>query len=183
MRLPSAGTLFFRPHRCLSLGLWPSTTFGAEFNTAGLFRINGGPPNMSDILIDGVSNAQPGSNQFLITAVFPSIDALEEFKVLTNGLPAEYGHTGGGIVNMMLKSGANRFHGAAYDFLRNKNMDANGFFSNQHGTALPAFQRNQFGGTFGGPVIRNKLFFFVSYEQLRRRQHHGSDGPRKTRRL
>jgi len=151
-------------------GFSPSPNFSDQFNRATSFRINGGRSNMNDLFIDGISNSPPASNGFLSYAVFPSPDALQEFKVQTNSYSAEYGRSGGGVINMVMRSGTNQFHGTFYEFLRNSKMDANNFFANRAGNALPSFQRNQFGVAGGGPIIRDKAFFFVNYEGLRQRQ-------------
>ena len=118
--------------------------------------------------MDGVdNNAYNTSNQgYSNQAIQLSPDAVAEFKVQTDNFSAEYGRAGGAIINVSLKSGTNDFHGAAWDFLRNTNLNAVGYFKPANGK--PVFQQNQFGGAFGGPVIRNKTFFFVDYEGLRR---------------
>src|SRR6185295_14228436 len=130
---------------------------------ASSFRINGGRSNMNDVFLDGISNSPPASNGFLSYAAFPSPDALQEFKVQTNSYSAEYGRTNGGVINMVLRSGTNRFRGVLYEFLRNSVLDANDFFANRAGRALPSFKRNQFGIAGGGPIVRDKAFFFVNY--------------------
>jgi len=151
-------------------GFAPSTTFSDQFNRASSFRINGGRANMNDLFLDGVSNSPPASNGFLSYAAFPSPDALQEFKVQTNSYSAEYGRTNGGVLNMVLRSGTNQFRGVFYEFLRNSRMDANNFFANRAGARLPSFKRNQFGVAGGGPIVRDKAFFFANYEGLRQRQ-------------
>ncbi|MBL8216351.1 MAG: carboxypeptidase regulatory-like domain-containing protein [Bryobacterales bacterium] len=153
----------------LSPGVVPGGTFGNAFNNAANFIINGNRGNTSDIMIDGITNSVPAANPIVVVAMFPSPDALQEFKVQTNGYPAEFGRSGGGIVNMVMKSGGNDFHGVLYEFLRNSRMDANDFFSNRAGRAIGPFKRNQFGGVIGGPIIRDKAFFFFDYEGLRAR--------------
>lgn len=94
----------------------------------------------------------------------PSVDDVQEFKIQTNAFTAQYGWSSGNVINVVTKSGSNEFHGDAYEFYRNSNADARYFFNNG---AQPAFHRNQFGGTFGGPVRKDKTFFFVYYEGLR----------------
>ena len=101
----------------------------------------------------------PAANPIAVVAILPSPDALEEFKIQTNSYSAEYGRSGGGVVNMLIRSGTNAYHGTLFEFLRNSKMDANDFFANRNGTALASFQRNQFGFTFGGPVVKNKVFY------------------------
>ncbi len=151
-------------------GFVPTTAFSDQFNRASSFRINGGRANMNDLFLDGVSNSPPASNGFLSYAAFPSPDALQEFKVQTNSYSAEYGRTNGGVLNMVLRSGTNQFHGVFYEFLRNSKLDANSFFANRAGAALPSFKRNQYGVAGGGPIVRDKAFFFANYEGLRQRQ-------------
>src|SRR5580704_992920 len=104
------------------------------------------------------NNSYGSSNQdYSSQVVQPSPDALSEFKVVTSNFSAEYGRVGGGIVNAALRSGTNRFHGTAYEFLRNTNLNATGYFRSP--TGAPTLHRNQFGATFGGPIIKDKLFF------------------------
>ena len=97
------------------------------------------------------------------TATIPNVDSIDEFRIITNNFDAEYGHYSGGLVNVITKSGTNRFHGNAFDFLRNTNLDARNYFSPTRGV----YHQNQFGGTFGGPIIHNKLFFFADYQGTR----------------
>jgi hypothetical protein len=160
----------------LSPGVVPSTAFGDAFNTGADFIINGNRGNTSEILIDGITNSVPAANPIVVVSLFPSPDALEEFKVQTNGYAAEFGRSGGGIVNMVIKSGTNQFHGVVYEFLRNSQLDANDFFSNKAGRPLTSFKRNQYGFTAGGPIIRDKAFFFFNYEALRLRSRGQSSG-------
>src|SRR6185503_18848316 len=102
-------------------------------------------------------------------SAFPSVDAIGEFKVLGANFPAEYGRTAGSVLNVVYKSGTNGFHGTAYEFLRNSKLDANTFYNNLRGIPLSSFKRSQYGGTFGGPVRKDKTFFMSSYEGLRQR--------------
>ena len=94
----------------------------------------------------------------------PSPDAIEEFKVQTGLYDAQYGKEGGGTVNIVTKSGTNQFHGTGFEFFRNTALDANTFFENASGAPTPVFRQNQYGGTLGGPIVRNKLLFFASYQ-------------------
>jgi hypothetical protein len=100
----------------------------------------------------------------------PTQDSIQEFRVQTNNLGAEFGRFAGGVINMISKSGTNEFHGTAYEFLRNKVLNSNTFFNNRSGIGTPAFTQNQFGADLGGRVIKDKTFFFVSYEGFRLRQ-------------
>ncbi len=133
--------------------------------------INGSRANVSMFLLDGGWNSNSGFNG---PGIYPPIDLVQEYKVQTNNLPAEFGNTAGGVINVITKSGANQVHGSAYDFVRNDYFDANNFFANAAGEKIAPIRFNQFGATFGGPVYipkvydgRNKTFFFFAYEGLR----------------
>src|SRR5207244_700243 len=140
---------------------------GANPFALGDFQIGGGQAGQSQILLDGVASNGAYLN---IVTVIPTQDAIQEFKVQTNNLGPEYGRFAGGVINLSTKSGSNSWHGSGYEFLRNKVFDANDFFSARAGLAVPAFTQNQFGVNVGGPVIKNKLFFFSSYEGYRLRK-------------
>jgi len=122
---------------------------------------NGSSTNANQITLDGVENQD---------IILPSIgvsrssDAIAEFKIMTANYSAEFGRASGANINVVIKSGTNNYHGSAYNFLRNDNLDARNFFDTQ---SLPEFKQNQFGGTFGGPIRKDKDFFFASYEGLR----------------
>jgi hypothetical protein len=122
--------------------------------------VNGARPQANNFMLDGVDN-----NESLVNTIvfFPPADAIEEFKVQTSIAPAEFGRAGGAIVDTTLKSGSNQLHGSAFDFLRNSEFDAVPDFS----PSKPAFRRNQFGGTLGAPVIKDKLFAFGDYQGYR----------------
>ena len=140
---------------------------GANPFALGDFQIGGGMSGQSQVLIDGV----PTNGAYLnVVTVIPTQDAIEEFKVQTNNLGPEYGRFAGGVINLSTKSGTNVFHGSAYEFIRNKVLNANDFFANKDGIARPAFTQNQFGANVGGPVFKDKLFFFSSYEGFRQRK-------------
>jgi hypothetical protein len=132
------------------------------------FNVNGLRSSLNNFQVDGVdNNAYNTSNQgYSNQAIQLSPDAIAEFKVQTNNFSAEYGRAGGAIVNVSLRTGTNAFHGAAWNFLRNTKLNAVGFFKPALGK--PVFQQNQFGASFGGRIIRNKTFFFVDYEGVRR---------------
>src|SRR5579884_1786585 len=140
----------------------------------GNFQIGGGMANQSMVWLDG----SPVNGGYLnITAMVPTQDSLQEFKVDTNNLSPEYGRFAGGVINFTTKSGGNDLHGSLWEFLRNKVLNANTFFNNQAGIKRAPFTQNQFGGNLGGPVYipklydgRNKTFFFVDYEGFRLRQ-------------
>src|SRR5258708_36750256 len=119
------------------------------------------------------NNAYSPSNQgYSRQVVQPSPDAMGEFKVITSNFSAEYGRVGGGVINAALRSGTNQFHGTAYEFLRNTSLNATGFTFSPTVFQKPTLQRNQFGATIGGPIIKNKLFFFGDYEGQRQLQRY-----------
>lgn len=139
---------------------------GGDANTN--FVANGSRNSTSDVLLDGVTVVTVEQNSGITDLKFsPSIDAVQEFKMQTNFFSAEYGQTGGAVVNMVTKSGTNDFHGTGYYFLRHADLNANSWFSNRSGSPRPYFRRDQFGGVLGGPVIKNKTFFFGTYEYTR----------------
>ncbi|MBV9083902.1 MAG: TonB-dependent receptor [Acidobacteriaceae bacterium] len=155
--------------------LAPGVTGGPALNYNGVnISANGGRPGSNDVLLDGAPSAPPGGTPINVFSIFPSVDALQEFRVQTSNYSPEFGRSGGAIINMIYKSGTNDLHGSIYDFLRNSIFDANGFFANANGTPLSSFKRNQFGFSLGGPVVipklyngHNKTFFFADYEGLR----------------
>ena len=129
------------------------------------FQVNGQSDNRNNFLIDGMDN----NERFIGTIIVrPSIDALAEFKVQTNLYSAEIGRTAGGVINAVTKSGTNNFHGSAFEFFRNEKLDAKNFFAPQGPT--PKFRQNQLGGSIGGPIRKNKTFFFTDYEGFWLRQ-------------
>jgi hypothetical protein len=130
--------------------------------------ISGSRPQQNNYRIDGISindyaNGGPGS----VEGSTLGVDAVQEFSVLTSNYSAEYGRTAGGVINALSKSGTNSFHGDAYEFLRNSALDARNFGDP---VKIPKFQRNQFGGSLGGPVWKDHTFFFADYEGLRQSQ-------------
>jgi hypothetical protein len=137
------------------------------------FSANGGRNVSNSIMLDGSPQEVMGYNQ---PAFIPSPDAVQEFKVQTNSLSAEYGRTGGAVVNVVHRSGTSHFHGVLYEFLRNDAFDANGFFDNRNGKQKGAFRYNQFGFTLGGPLTpsRQRTFFFLNYQGLRQVNPGGS---------
>src|SRR6185369_6599136 len=130
---------------------------------APLPRINGGRPRTNEYLFDGISVLQPEPGQ---VAFFPIVDAIQEFKIESNTPPAEFGRFNGGVVNLTTKTGTNSFHGAGFEFLRNERLNARNFFQSTSATK-PAYRRNQFGGTLGGPLVKDHTFFFVDYQGQR----------------
>jgi hypothetical protein len=138
------------------------------------FSINGGRQMSNEIHIDGVPST---TGQFNTITTIPSIEATQEFKVQSNSLSAEWGRFSGGVVNVSTRSGANEYHGALYEYLRNDVFDANEFFNNGAGRGIPPFRMNQFGGAAGGPLQlgrlyngRNRTFFFADYQGTRWRR-------------
>jgi len=135
------------------------------------YNVNGLTSMDNNFILDGIdNNAYQEANQgYSNQAVIPSPDSLQEFKVQTDNYSAEYGRAGGAIVNATTRSGTNSFHGGAYEYFRNTVLNAFGPF---YGTGVkPTLVQNQFGGTFGGPVLKDRLFFFVDYEGLRSISH------------
>lgn len=135
------------------------TPGGTAFN----FSVNGMRISSNNHLLDGVNNVEPFSGAAMIV---PSPDALQEFRILTNLYSAEFGRAGGSIVTVLTKSGTNSFHGSVYEFLRNDVLDARNFFAPE----VPALKQNQFGFTFGGPILKDRTFFFGGYEGFRQRK-------------
>ncbi len=134
----------------------------------GSFNINGLRSTFNNFLLDGLDNNAYGtSNQGFSNQVMqPSPDAVAEFKVVTNNMSAEYGRSAGGTINVAYRSGTNRWSGAAWEFFRDTKLNAVGFFKPVTGEK-PPLSRDQFGGTFGGPLIKNRAFFFGDYEGFR----------------
>ena len=129
------------------------------------FVANGSRNSTSDVLLDGVTVVTVEQNSGVTDLKYsPAVDAVQEFKVQTNFFSAEFGQTGGAVVNMVTKSGTNNFDGTAYYFLRNSALNANNWFTNRAAREKPYYRRDQVGGVFGGPLIKNKTFFFVTYE-------------------
>jgi Carboxypeptidase regulatory-like domain/TonB dependent receptor-like, beta-barrel/TonB-dependent Receptor Plug Domain len=136
--------------------------FGAELT------ISGGRPQQNNYMLDGINindyaNAGPGS----VLGGNLGTDAVAEFSVLTTNYSTEYGRTSGGVISAVTKSGTNQFHGSAYEFLRNDALDAANFFDNASGSAKAPLRRNQFGGSAGGPIQKDKTFIFGDYEQVK----------------
>jgi Carboxypeptidase regulatory-like domain len=128
--------------------------------------VNGGRGGSNDFRYDGIQS-QDTDNDVLI--VVPSVDAIQEFKVQTNAMDASFGRASGGTVNLVIKSGTNQFHGDAFEFLRNSALDAKNFFDSPT-TKIPPFKMNEFGGSLGGPIRKDKTFFFVDYQGKRESQ-------------
>ena len=131
------------------------------------YTVNGARPRTNDVLVDGVTGSFPTVNGGSGISVFPSVDAIQEFKVIGANYPAEFGRSLGGVLNVVYKSGSNDFHGSGFEFFRDSSLDANDYFAKRRGEKLGDFSRHQFGGAAGGPIQASKTFFMVSYEGLR----------------
>ena len=154
------------------VGVTPLTTSGAGNSTSGggfgtvpiagaantgQFSINGQREDANGFSLNG-ANVQEGIGQQ--AGIIPNLDSIAEFRILTSNADAEYGNYSGGLINVVTKSGGNTFHGSAFEFFRNTDLDAKSYFS----TERSVFQQNQYGGTLGGPIKHNKLFFFADYQ-------------------
>src|SRR6267142_549067 len=147
----------------------PTFTTGADRGNRGFgqqLTISGARPQQNNYRLDGISlndyaNGGPGS----VLGGSLGVDAIQEFSVLTSNYSAEYGKTSGGVVNAVTRSGTNQFHGSGYEFVRNSALDTRNYFDDPG--SIPPFTRNQFGGTVGGPIFKDKTFFFADYEGIR----------------
>src|SRR5579872_6116062 len=157
------------------VGVSPITTSGAGNSTSGggfgtvpvagngntgQFSINGQRESSNGFMLNGASVQESIDQQ---AGIIPNLDSIAEFRILTSNTDAEYGNYSGGLINVVTKSGGNNFHGSAFEFLRNTILDSKGFFSPERST----FQQNQYGGTVGGPIKRDKIFFFSDYQGQR----------------
>ena len=134
--------------------------------SANNFISNGSRNATADILMDGVTTTNYEQNSGIrVDTYTPSVDAVEEFNVQETNFSAEYGFSGATIINMVTRSGTNSFHGSLFEFLRHYKMDANNWFNNQRDPVR--LRRNDFGGTIGGPIWKNKTFFFFDYQGTR----------------
>lgn len=139
-----------------------ATSYQGGLRASQSITVNGQRNTFDHFTLDGIENTDPNFNTYIL---LPSLDALEEFKVQSATYPAEYGFAPIQI-NVTTRSGSNTFHGSGFEFVRNSSFDAKNFFDSPT-SPIPAFRRNQFGGTLGGPIIKNKLFFMANYEGLR----------------
>ena len=164
--LPLNGRNFLQLAK-LSTGVL-ETKSGDRTTAGGGFIANGVRAQLNNFLLDGVDNNSKVLDQQNSSpvAVQPSVDAVQEFKVETNNYSAEYGYSAGAVVNASLKGGGNQIHGDAFEFLRNDVFDARNYFASPT-QPKPTLQRNQYGGTLGGPIVKNKAFLFGSFEQTR----------------
>ncbi|HXA07570.1 MAG TPA: TonB-dependent receptor [Bryobacteraceae bacterium] len=139
------------------------STSASNGNAGGAFAVNGTRGNLNNFMLDGIDN---NSNDNAGNILRTNVDAIEEFKVQTSNYSAEFGRSGGAVINATIKSGTNQFHGTVFEFFRNSDLDARGFFESPDQAKAP-FKQNQFGGTLGGPIKKNKLFFFGDYQGTR----------------
>jgi hypothetical protein len=144
----------------------PNRGLGTDI-TIGGNRPQGNNYQLDGVSINDYSSGSPGS----VTGGVLGVDAVQEFSVITSNAPADYGKTSGGIINAASRSGTNTFHGSAYEFIRNSKLDTRNFFDTAKNSSgdliVPPFKRNQFGGTAGGPIFKDRTFFFADYEGLR----------------
>ena len=161
--LPLDGRNFYQLSLLLP-GVVPSAQ-GSAGSVRGAFtiNINGAREDANNFLLDGAYNGDPKLNGISVT---PSVDAIREFEVATSTYDASFGRNAGGQVSVVTRSGGNQVHGTAYDFFSNAALDGSNFFA-PAGQPAPAYQRNQFGATLGGPIVKNRTFFFVDYEGTR----------------
>ena len=156
----------------LSAGVTQGQQDTRGLGSSGSFAANGLRPAQNNYLLDGIDNNTNLVDFLNGTAysVKPPVDAIQEFKIETNNYSAESGRSAAAVLNATLKSGSNAFHGAAWEFLRNDKLDAANFFENAGGLKKGEYRQNQFGATLGGPIRRDKTFFFMDYEGTRIRQ-------------
>jgi hypothetical protein len=152
-------------------GTFTSTGFAIQAPSGGLnsgnLSVNGIRESQNGFLLNG---APVQEMAFSGTAAIPNLDSIEEFRILTNNFDAEYGSYAGGQINVVTKAGTNSFHGSGFEFLRNTALDATQYSLSGPSLGQAVFRQNQFGGTFGGPVLHNKLFFFADYQGTRTAQ-------------
>ena len=156
----------------LSAGVTQNQNDSRGLGASGSFAANGSRPSQNNYLLDGIDN---NSNlvDFLNGAAFatlPPVDAIQEFRVQTSNYSAEVGRSAGAVLNATVKSGTNELHGDVWEFLRNDKFDAANFFENSGGLAKGEYRQNQFGFTLGGPIRKNRTFFFMDYQGTRIRQ-------------
>ncbi len=133
---------------------------------SGSQSVNGQREAANGFMVNG-SNVEEGKT--MGASIIPNLDSISEFRIITNNFDAEYGNYSGGQINVVTKSGSNNFHGSGFEFLRNTSLDAKNYFA-QPTDPTPVYRQNQFGGTFGGPLVKNKTFFFVDYQGTRQTQ-------------
>jgi hypothetical protein len=147
----------------------PGNAYGNVSNGFGNNFVSGGERNaQADILIDGISTTSVDQNSGFSQPLYtPSVEAVQEFRLQQSNFSAEIGFSAGSVINLVTRSGTNDIHGELYEFIRNTDFDANSFFNNAAGLARSKFNQNNFGGTVGGPIVKNKLFYFFDYDEMR----------------
>jgi Carboxypeptidase regulatory-like domain/TonB-dependent Receptor Plug Domain len=150
--------------------LVPGSTYNPDQRLGGAISINGNRTLQNDYLLDGVDNNSHATSfrGDRVDVILPSVDSVQEFRVQDNGYSAEYGHSAGAVVNVTIKNGTNQFHGTGWEFFRNDDMDAHGWTPTLGGVK-PKVRFNLFGANIGGPIVKDKTFFFVNYEGDRER--------------
>jgi hypothetical protein len=156
----------------IGVGYGPAGTIGSgsrpdDTRPGAELMVNGNREMSNNVMLDGVDD---NFRRNALITVRPSVEAIQEFKMQTNLFGAEQGRSSGATVNVITKSGTNNYHGSAFEFLRNNDLDARNFFNAAGTTAQPPFHQNQFGASFGGPIVHNKIFFFADYEGFRKKQ-------------
>src|SRR5215472_3580266 len=147
----------------------PNSTFGLNAGAVN-FISNGGRNSTADVLLDGISNTNYENNSGITTVLYaPSVDAVQEFKLQQNNFGADIGFSGSTVINMVMRSGTNSFHGSVYEFLQNYDLNANNWFNNLNGVKKAPSRKNLFGATVGGPIRRDRTFFFFDYQGTRTR--------------
>jgi hypothetical protein len=159
----------------LAPGVTKTNAPGTKNAQGGInFNSNGSRNATADVLIDGASASNFDQNSGLNNVLYtPSVDSVEEFNVQQANFTAEYGFSAGALINVVTRSGTNKFHGSVYEFFRNSVMDANNWFNNKKSQRISPLKHNDFGGSVGGPIRKDKTFFFFDYEGLRERSANG----------
>jgi len=152
------------------LTITQGNTNTAVGGTGDKLSVNGARAQQNLYLLNGIPNSDASGNAQAASGAYSGAETIREFQVITNNYSAEYPSVAGAIVSAITKSGTNTVHGSLFEFLRNDKLDAAKWETNAFGTPKPAFKRNQFGGSLGGPIVKNHTFFFASYEGLRERQ-------------
>jgi len=147
----------------LAAGVSQQLACDADCGNNALLRINGDRPRTQDYILDGTTINQP---VFGGQSINPSIDVIQAFRIESNSMSAEYGRAGGGLLIAVTKSGTNQLHGSAYEYHRNEKLNARDFFEDRAQPKIP-FDRNEFGGTLGGPLVNERLFYFMGYQRVR----------------
>jgi hypothetical protein len=150
-----------------AMALSDSAVQGREYGYYGIqdYSINGKPPSQTQVNLDGGGIIDHGSD--LKVTVSPSLESIQEISILTNNFTAEYGNRAGASINIVTKSGTNQFHGVAFENLRNEDLNANSWSNNYNGLIRPEYRYNYFGANLGGPIKRNRMFFFYNFEDFK----------------